>query len=53
MERKTRQIQQIRVRKEGVSEELGKDLIIKDVSMPSVIGLALLILGTSELAGLL
>ena len=53
MEQKTRQIQQIRVREEGVSEELGKDLIRKDVSMPSVIGLALLILGTSELAGLL
>jgi hypothetical protein len=53
MEQKTRQIQQIRVREEGVSEELGKDLIIKEVSMPSVIGLALLILGTSELAGLL
>lgn len=53
MEQKTRQIQQIRVREEGVSEELGKDLIRKDVSMPSVTGLALLILGTSELAGLL
>jgi hypothetical protein len=53
MEQKKRQVQQIRVRGEGLSEELGKDLIRKDVSMPSVLGLALLILGTSELAGLL
>jgi hypothetical protein len=53
MEQKKRQVQQIRVRGEGLSGELGKDLIRKDVSMPSVLGLALLILGTSELAGLL